>query len=462
MRKLFGTDGIRGKVNNYPITAELALRLGRSAAYVLKKEGRRNLILIGKDTRLSGYMLENALTAGICSMGMNVVLVGPVPTPGIAFLTRSMRCDAGIVISASHNPYDDNGIKFFSHDGFKLPDEVEAEIEDVLVKDMHDTVRPSGSEIGRARRIEEARERYIEFIKSSIPPGMDFEGMKIVVDSANGSAYRVTPVALRELGAEVISISDTPDGININKDCGSLHLEHLSKAVLEHGAHLGIAHDGDADRTLFCDETGQVIDGDRIMGFCATRMKDAGRLSNNTLVATVMSNVGLEKYLESQGIAMVRTSVGDRYVSEKMIEGGYNLGGEPSGHVIFMDHTTTGDGPILALKMLSYMKDTGVPISELVAPIKLLPQLIVNVKVPARRPLDDYPEIQSAIKEGLSRVGNGRILVRPSGTEPKVRVMVEGESDGLIRSIADDIASVIHNSMGNKSAAGPVGAADGA
>jgi phosphoglucosamine mutase len=370
-----------------------------------------------------------------------------------------MRCDAGIVISASHNPYDDNGIKFFSHDGFKLPDRVEEEIEDVLVKDLHDTVRPSGDGIGRARRIEEARERYIEFIKSSIPSGMDFEGMKIVVDSANGSAYRVTPVVLKELGAQVISINDAPDGMNINRDCGSLHLEKLSKAVVEHGADLGIAHDGDADRTLFCDEKGEVIDGDRIMGLCATRMKESGRLHGDTLVATVMSNVGLEQYLERQGIAMIRASVGDRYVSEKMVEGGFNLGGEPSGHVIFMDDATTGDGPILALKVLCVMRETGRPLSELVAPIKLLPQLIVNVKVPARRPIDEFPEIRKAIDEGQSRVGNGRILVRPSGTEPKVRVMVEGESDDLVRSIADDIASVIHESMA-KDPAGPVAAAD--
>ncbi len=449
MRKLFGTDGIRGKVNHYPITAEMALRLGRSAAYVLKKEGRSNLILIGKDTRLSGYMLESALTAGICSMGMNVILVGPVPTPGIAFLTRSMRCDAGIVISASHNPYDDNGIKFFSHDGFKLPDDVELKIEDVLLKDRHDTVRPTGDQIGRARRIEEATGRYIELIKSTIPKGMDFEGMKVVVDSANGAAYKVTPVALRELGAEVISINDDPDGTNINLECGSLHIDQLSKAVAEHDAHLGIAHDGDADRTLFCDEKGKAVDGDQIMGLCATSLKAAGRLNRDTLVTTVMSNIGLDRYLGKNAINMIRTKVGDRYVSEKMIEGGYNLGGEQSGHVIFMDDNTTGDGPVTALKVMSIIKNTGYSLSELVAPIELYPQLLINVKVPMQRPLDDFPEIQAAISNAEKSLKDGRILVRPSGTEPKVRVMVEGEDSNQIKTVADEVAGVIEKAVWN-------------
>ncbi len=447
MRKLFGTDGVRGHVNQYPITAEVALRLGRSAAYVLKKEGRRNLILIGKDTRLSGYMLESALTAGICSMGMNVVLVGPVPTPGIAFLTRSLRCDAGIVISASHNPYDDNGIKFFSHDGFKLPDEVELRIEETLIQDLHDTVRPTGSDIGRARRIEEATGRYIEFIKSTIPKGMDFEGIRVVVDSANGSAYKVTPVALKELGAKVISINDQPDGTNINRDCGSLHLEHLSRSVIAHGAQIGIAHDGDADRTLICDEKGRVVDGDQLMGLCASHMKQEGRLNRNTLVATVMSNVGLERYLERQGIQLIRTQVGDRYVSEKMIEGGYNLGGEQSGHIIFLDDNTTGDGPVVAMKILALMKGAGKPISELVAPVELFPQVLVNVKIQHKRPLADFPEIQKAIDLANQKVGAGRILVRPSGTEPKVRVMIEGEREDLIKDLANGIAAVIEKAM---------------
>lgn len=447
MRKLFGTDGVRGRVNRYPITAEVALRLGRSAAYVLKKEGRRNLILIGKDTRLSGYMLESALTAGICSMGMNVVLVGPVPTPGIAFLTRSLRCDAGIVISASHNPYDDNGIKFFSHDGFKLPDEVEGQIEETLIQDLHDTVRPTGSDIGRARRIEEATGRYIEFIKNTLPKGMDFEGLRVVVDSANGSAYKVTPVALKELGATVISINDQPDGTNINRDCGSLHPEHLSRSVIAHGAQIGIAHDGDADRTVLCDEKGRIVDGDQILGLCATRLKDEGSLRRNTLVSTVMSNAGLERYLESHGIQMLRTQVGDRYVIEKMVEGGYNLGGEQSGHIIFLDDNTTGDGPIVALKMLALMKSSGKPISELVAPIQLMPQVMVNVQLSEIRPLDDFPEIQQAIQQANGKAGVRRILVRPSGTEPKVRVMVEGDRDEVIQETAQEIASTIEKAM---------------
>lgn len=448
MRKLFGTDGIRGKVNHYPITAEVALRLGRSAAYVLRKEGRRNLILIGKDTRLSGYMLESALTSGICSMGMNVVLVGPVPTPGIAFLTRSMRCDAGIVISASHNPFDDNGIKFFSHDGYKLPDDVEAKIEDVLIKDLHDTVRPTGDQIGSVKRIEEASGRYIEMIKSTIPKGMDFEGLKVVVDCANGSAYRVTPTTLRELGAKVITINDKPDGTNINLGCGSLHMDKLSEAVVDHGAHIGIAHDGDADRTLFCDGYGRVVDGDQIMGLCARWMKTDGRLKGSTLVSTVMSNIGLERFLSRNGIRMLRTQVGDRYVVEEMLRGGYNLGGEQSGHIVFLDDNTTGDGPLTALKILAIMKMTGMPLWELVSPIELFPQVMVNVKIAHKRPLEDFPEIQAAIDDAQGKLKDGRILVRPSGTEPKVRVMMEGESEAQIKTLANAIADVIRKAMG--------------
>jgi len=453
VRKLFGTDGIRGKANHFPITADVAMGLGRAAAHVLRQEGRRNLVLIGKDTRLSGYMLESALVSGICSMGMNAVLVGPVPTPGIAFLTRSMRCDAGVVISASHNPYDDNGIKFFSHDGFKLPDEVEARIEAALSDDlehMKNLVPPTGGGIGRARRIEEARGRYIEFIKSKVPGGMDFEGLKIVVDSANGAAYRITPVALKELGAKVISINDEPDGLNINRDCGSLHPGGLAEAVRRHGAHLGIAHDGDADRTIFCDEDGSVVDGDRIMGLLADWMHRTGQLKKDALVATVMSNVGLERFLEARGIRLLRTRVGDRYVVEQMISGGYSLGGEPSGHVIFLDDTTTGDGPLLALKVLTIMQATGRPLSELVAPVELFPQVMVNVKVPERRPLEDFPEIGAAVEEAGRRAGSGRVLVRPSGTEPKIRVMVEGEDRELIHDIANTVADVICRAMGGQ------------
>ena len=374
--RLFGTDGIRGAVNKHPMTPETVLKVGMAVGRFLKVEHGRNMILIGKDTRLSGYMIESALTSGICSMGMNVTLVGPLPTPGIAFLTRTLRLDAGIAISASHNPFEDNGIKIFSADGFKLPDELERKIEDQVLSDGLLKNRPKGEGIGKAYRLDDATGRYIEYIKSTIPKGMTLDGMKIVVDSANGAAYKTTPWLLRELGAVVVSINDKPDGKNINENSGSLHIEGLQKAVRLHKADAGIAHDGDADRTILCDEKGRVVDGDQTIGMWAAELKGRCMLKNNTVVTTVMSNLGLEKYLEQRGIALLRTKVGDRYVVEKMIEGGYNLGGEQSGHIIFLDYNTTGDGPLTALQVLHLMKKRDATLSELSSEIKLYPQIL--------------------------------------------------------------------------------------
>ena len=442
--KLFGTDGIRGRVNKHPMTPENVLRIGMAAAKVLRKKHGRNMVLIGKDTRLSGYMIESALTSGICSMGMNVTLVGPIPTPGVAFLTRALRLDAGIVISASHNPYEDNGIKFFSADGFKLPDEIEKSIEGLVVDDGLGTKRTSGSDIGKAYRLDDATGRYIEYIKSTVPKGMTLEGIKVVVDCANGAAYKTTPWVLRELGAEVIVINDKPDGININDGCGALYPEMLQKAVRQHRAHVGIAHDGDADRTIFCDEKGRIVNGDQIIGICAREFKREGRLKGNTVVSTVMSNLGLERYLEKNGIKFIRTKVGDRFVADKMRAGGYNFGGEQSGHIIFSDYNTTGDGPITALHVLYLMRKIGKPFSKLVSDITLYPQVLINVETEKRKDFKSIPEIGTAIRKAEERLaGNGRILVRPSGTEPKIRVMVEGKERRLIEKLGNEIAKVV-------------------
>ena len=446
--RLFGTDGIRGAVNKHPMTPETVLKVGMAVGRFLKVEHGRNMILIGKDTRLSGYMIESALTSGICSMGMNVTLVGPLPTPGIAFLTRTLRLDAGIAISASHNPFEDNGIKIFSADGFKLPDELERKIEDQVLSDGLLKNRPKGEGIGKAYRLDDATGRYIEYIKSTIPKGMTLEGMKIVVDSANGAAYKTTPWLLRELGAVVVSINDKPDGKNINENSGSLHIEGLQKAVRLHKANAGIAHDGDADRTILCDEKGRVVDGDQTIGMWAAELKDRGMLKNNTVVTTVMSNLGLEKYLEQKGIALLRTKVGDRYVVEKMIEGGYNLGGEQSGHIIFLDYNTTGDGPLTALQVLHLMKKRDATLSELSSEIKLYPQILTNVVIEHRQDIRAFPEIEDAIQSAEKKLaGKGRILVRPSGTEPKIRVMLEGEDLRLIKKLGNDIAKVIREKM---------------
>ncbi len=446
--RLFGTDGIRGTVNKYPMTPEIVLRIGMAAAHILREKHGRNMILIGKDTRLSGYMIESALTSGICSKGMNVTLVGPLPTPGIAFLTRTLRLDAGIVISASHNPFEDNGIKFFSSKGLKFPDELERKIEELVLDDGLSRSRPKDSDIGKAYRLDDATGRYIEYIKSTIPRGTTFEGMKIVVDCANGAAYKTTPWLLRELGADVISINDMPDGININAGCGSLHMEGLWKNVKIHKADAGIAHDGDADRTIFCDEKGRTADGDKVMGMWAVEMKRQGMLRKDTVVSTVMSNLGLEKYLEMNGIKLIRTKVGDRYVAEKMLDGGYNLGGEQSGHIIFLDHNTTGDGPLTVIQVLYLMKKRNAPLSKLASEIKLFPQILMNVVVEQKHDIKTIPDIEESVRAAEKRLaGSGRILVRPSGTEPKIRVMLEGEDLKLITKLGKDISKVIKEKM---------------
>lgn len=449
MRKLFGTDGVRGVANKDPMTSEMALKIGRAAAHVFRDSSRRHRIVIGKDTRLSGYMIESALTSGLCSMGIDVLLVGPVPTPGIAFLTRSLRADAGVVISASHNSYEDNGIKFFGRDGFKLADEVEKKIEDLIFSGAIDSVRPTASEIGRATRIDDAIGRYNEFVKSSIPRGMDFSGLRVVMDSANGAAYKIGPHILTELGAEVISLYDQPNGMNINQGCGSLHPEVISRAVVANKAKLGIAFDGDADRLILCDEKGTIVDGDALMAICALQMMREGRLKQNTLVATVMSNLGLELAMQKAGGKLLRAAVGDRYVMEKMIEGGYNLGGEQSGHIIFLDNNTTGDGIISALQVLTIMQQTGKPLSELAACMKTYPQILVNVKVKERKDLATIPEVARRMAE-LEKMldGTGRLLVRYSGTEPKVRVMIEGENQSEIKKLAEDLAGLIREKLG--------------
>ncbi len=447
--KLFGTDGIRGKVNRHPMTPENVLRIGMAIASVLKTDHGRNMVLIGKDTRLSGYMIESALTSGICSMGMNVTLVGPIPTPGIAFLTRTLRLDAGIVISASHNPFGDNGIKIFSSAGFKLSNDLEKEIEQLVADERFPAKRPTNEKVGRAYRLDDAAGRYIEYIKSTIPKGIDLEGLKVVVDAANGAAYKVTPWLLRELGAEVISINDRPDGININDNCGSLHLECLADEVKRHNAHIGIAHDGDADRTLFVDEKGSIVDGDMILGIWASELKREDRLSGNGVVATVMTNLGIEKYLAAQGIKLIRTKVGDRYVVEEMKRGGYNLGGEQSGHIIFFDYNTTGDGPITALQVLYLMRKKNRLISELTSDIELYPQVLLNVVVSGKKDLKEVPEITRVVENSTLKLADrGRILVRPSGTEPKIRVMVEAEDGNMAKAVAEDIAEVIQEKMG--------------
>ncbi|HWR90314.1 MAG TPA: phosphoglucosamine mutase [Dissulfurispiraceae bacterium] len=447
--KLFGTDGIRGRANRSPMTPEQVLRIGMAVASVVKTNHGRNMVLIGKDTRLSGYVIESALTSGICSMGMNVTLVGPIPTPGIAFLTRTLRLDAGIVISASHNPFDDNGIKIFSSDGFKLSDGTEKEIERLVLSDDFPGKRPRGEKIGRAYRLEDADGRYIEYIKSTIPRGVNLEGFKVVIDTANGAAYRITPWLLKELGAEVIVLNDHPNGININDQCGSLYMETLAQKVKETGAHLGIAHDGDADRALFVDEKGSMVDGDMVMGIWASELKSEGRLNGDSVVATVMSNFGLERFLADRGIRLVRTKVGDRYVVEEMVRGRHNIGGEQSGHIIFFDYNTTGDGPITALQVLYLMRKKGMALSELLRGFELFPQILINVPVAGKRSFREVPEIRKVIDETEKRLQQrGRVLVRASGTEPKIRVMVECDSHDLAQSAAQDIADEIGRRLG--------------
>jgi phosphoglucosamine mutase len=431
------------------MNSETALKLGRAAAFVFRNGSRRHRILIGKDTRLSGYMLESALTSGICSLGVDVLLVGPLPTPGIAFITRSLRADAGVVISASHNPYQDNGIKFFSADGFKLPDQVERRMEELMAGKELEHIRPTADDIGKAWRVDDAAGRYIEFVKNTFPRNQDLSGLRIVLDSANGACYRVSPVLLRELGAEVISIHDEPDGRNINRDCGSTHPAVVARAVRAHRADVGITHDGDGDRLLLSDEKGGVVDGDGILAICAHAMRSKGLLARETVVATVMSNLGLELSLRRAGISLIRTPVGDRAVVEAMRQGGFNLGGEQSGHIVFLDHQTTGDGIISALQVLAVMRETGRPLSQLAGVMRRVPQVLLNVPVARRIPLDELPALTGRVAEMEAGFGGrARILLRYSGTEPLLRVMIEGPNRGRITAAAAELAALARNVIG--------------
>ncbi|GAB4259318.1 MAG: phosphoglucosamine mutase [Deferrisomatales bacterium] len=449
-RKLFGTDGIRGVANVEPMTTEMMVKVGRAAAHVFKERRQgRHRIVIGKDTRLSGYMLENALSAGICSMGVDILLVGPLPTPGIAFITSSMRADAGVVISASHNPFQDNGIKFFDRDGFKLPDEVEHTIEAHVFNGAIEHVRPVASEVGKAFRVDDAVGRYVVFLKSTFPSHLTLEGIRIVVDCANGAAYRVAPAVFEELGAEVVRIGVEPNGSNINAGCGSLHPECVAAKVRETGAQLGIALDGDADRVIVVDEHGEEVDGDHIMAVCARQLKARGALAGDTVVATVMSNLGLERALAEAGIRLVRTRVGDRYVVECMRAQGYTFGGEQSGHLIFLDHGTTGDGVLAALQLLAVMVERGRPLSELAGVMRAVPQVLRNVAVRRKLPLEQLPGVSAAVASVERDLdGTGRVLVRYSGTEAKLRVMVEGDDEERIAEMAGRVCDAVEREIG--------------
>lgn len=448
-RKLFGTDGVRGVANVEPMTSEIALKLGRAAAHVFKTRPGRHRIVIGKDTRLSGYMIEGALVSGICSMGVDVLVVGPLPTPAIAFLARSLRADAGVMISASHNSYEDNGIKFFSGDGLKLPDEVEHQIEDLVISGRIDRIRPTAAAIGKAFRIDDAEGRYIEFVKRSLPKGFDLEGLSVVVDCAHGAAYKVAPDIYRELGAQVTVLGNKPDGTNINRESGAMYPQVLQETVLAQKAAMGVAHDGDADRAVFVSEEGLVVDGDQILGALAADLKKRELLARKTLVTTVMSNLGLEQAMSRAGIKLVRTAVGDRYILECMLREDYNFGGEQSGHVIFLDHSTTGDGLISALQVMGLMQRTGKPLSQLAAAVHLYPQVLVNVRVRERRDLAEIVPFQKALLSHEAALnGAGRILVRYSGTEPLVRIMVEADDTAKVNDIAHELAEVLRSEVG--------------
>lgn len=445
-RKLFGTDGIRGKANQHPITSETAVQLGRAIGYRLSRtiEGRRPKVLVGKDTRLSCYMIEMALASGLCSAGADVHLLGPVPTPGVAFLTGDMRADAGMMISASHNPFEDNGIKIFAGDGYKLPDAEEAAIEETMASPDLTHFRPTGTGIGRAFRIVDALGRYSVFAKSSFPSALTLEGLRVVLDCANGAAYKVAPQVLRELGAEVVALGVSPDGTNINDGCGALHPEHMARHVTQYRADVGVALDGDADRCILADEHGQIIDGDRVLALLARWMKRQGRLTGDTLVATVMSNLGLEKSMREVGARVERVGVGDRYVVARMREKGYALGGEQSGHVILHDHGTTGDGLVTALVVLGILAGEKRSMSQIAACMERFPQVLINVPVAQKPPIDTLPAVTAAIAKAEADLGNeGRVLVRYSGTQMVARVMVEGPTMGRIQAAADAIADAL-------------------
>ena len=454
-RRLFGTDGVRGIANIEPVTSETALKLGRAAAHVFgsagdsHNSGDRRKIVIGKDTRLSGYMLENAIVAGITSLGVDVLIIGPLPTPGIAYITRSLRADAGIVLSASHNPYEDNGIKFFRNDGYKLDDDVEKRIEDIVFSGEIENIRPTATKIGKAFRIDDALGRYVEFAKQSFPRGYTLDALRIAVDCANGAAYKSTPCILRELGADVQVVNNVPNGTNINANCGSTYPAEIQRAVKETQAHIGITHDGDADRVLLCDERGELVDGDEIMAIAALDLLKKNRLAANTLVATVMSNFGLDDTLAAASGKVLRTKVGDRYVIETMMREGLNVGGEQSGHMIFRDYATTGDGIVSALQILRIMIETGRPLSELKKVLRKYPQAQRNLKVREKPALETLGQVQQLLRETEQTLdGKGRVLLRYSGTEPKIRLLVEGRDESLINGHADRIAFAIQDSIG--------------
>lgn len=451
--KLFGTDGIRGTANQWPMTPETVVKIGQAIGYLLQKQaastpGISRKVVIGKDTRLSGYMIEQALASGLNSMGIFVQLVGPLPTPGIGYLTRTMRASAGIVISASHNPFHDNGIKVFGPDGFKISEAMEREIERLVLDEDLTALLPASREIGRTRRIEDSQGRYIVYVKGTFPLEYTLDGMRIVLDTANGASYKVAPSVFQELGAEVLQLGDEPNGTNINDKVGALHPQKLAEAVMQYRADVGISLDGDADRVIMVDEKGEIVNGDRILAICALNMKERGLLKNNTLVATQMSNFGLEKRMKEAGIKLVKTDVGDKYVVDEMRRNGYNLGGEQSGHIIFLDHTTTGDGCIAALSVLAVMRQTGKKMSELNHVFEDVPQVLINCRVKRRTELSEivgYNDLIRSIEKKLN--GDGRVFVRFSGTEPVIRVLVEGSNKTHISQFAEEIASFLEKEL---------------
>ena len=457
-RSFFGTDGVRGVANVHPMTAEVALSLGRATGHMVRQgslnahqraPGSRRRVVIGKDTRLSGYMLENALAAGLMSMGTDVLFIGPLPTPAVAYVTRSMRANAGVMISASHNPFEDNGIKIFAGDGYKLPDETELAIEELIQGDRLERVRPRGSAVGRAKRIDDASGRYIVFLKNTFPEQLSLEGVKVVVDCANGAAYKVAPTVLEELGASVYSLGVKPDGRNINKRCGSLHPQGICREVKRHKAQIGIALDGDADRLIVSDENGEVVDGDQIMAICARELLRRDQLKHKTLVATVMSNIGLERSLAEVGARVERTGVGDRYVVERMRQKGFNFGGEQSGHLIFLDHATTGDGMLAALMLMSIMVEQQKPLSELRQCMTLSPQRLINLQVRHKQDFAELGQLQKVVGEVERRLGSsGRVLLRYSGTENKARILVEGDDTEQVDHSAEQIADALQSALG--------------
>jgi len=446
--KLFGTDGLRGRVNEYPMTPDIALKLGMAVGQKFRNGGRKHKVIIGKDTRLSGYVFETALTSGLCAIGLDVYLVGPMPTPAISFLTRNMRADLGVVISASHNPFHDNGIKFFDSDGFKLADELENEIAELTLSENPAWVFPAPDRVGRAKRMVDSWGRYIVYLKNTFPRELNLNGLKIVLDCAHGAAYGGAAMVFQELGAEVVSIGVAPNGVNINEGCGSLHPDVVAAKVREVGADIGLALDGDADRLIVVDEQGKVLDGDQIMALCAQDMLERGVLPGGTLVATVMSNMALEMFMKDQGGQLLRTPVGDRYVVETMRREGAMLGGEQSGHLIFMEHSTTGDGTLAALQLLRIMCRKNRPLSLLAHLIEPFPQVMVNVQLERKVPFEDLPEVGRAVAAVEAELaGRGRVLLRYSGTEPKARVMVEGEDISRVEQHAADIAAVLERSL---------------